>query len=102
MRGAREPIGKWNFNSIESTYQELLAARVQNNGFVSMTTMITELYDALKDAGADEDKARKAAETVAAYENRFAKLDTDIAIVKWMVGFNLAATVALIFMHLHH
>jgi hypothetical protein len=31
--------------------------------------MITELYDALKDAGATEEKARKAAETVAAYEN---------------------------------
>ncbi len=67
-----------------------------------MTTMITELYDALKDAGADEEKARKAAETVAAYENRFAKIDTDIAIVKSMLGFNLAAAVALIFMQLHH
>ena len=47
-----------------------------------MTTMITELYDALKDASADEEKARKAAETVAAYENRFAKIDTDLALVK--------------------
>jgi hypothetical protein len=33
-----------------------------------VTTVITELYDALKDAGADEEKARRAAETVAAYE----------------------------------
>ena len=67
-----------------------------------MTTMITELYDALKDAGADEQKARKAAETVAAYENRFAKIETDLGILKWMVGSNLAGTVALIFMQLHH
>jgi hypothetical protein len=67
-----------------------------------MTTMITELYDALKDAGADEEKARKAAETVAAYENRFAKIETDLGILKWMVGFNLAGTVALVFMQLHH
>jgi len=67
-----------------------------------MTTMITELYDALKDAGADEEKARKAAETVAPYENRFAKIETDLAILRWMVGFNLAATIALVFMQLRY
>ena len=64
--------------------------------------MITELYDALKDAGADEQKARNAAETVAAYENRFGKIETDLGILKGMVGFNLAATVGLIFLQLHH
>ena len=68
----------------------------------SLTTMITELYDALKDAGADETKARKAAETVAAYENRFARIEGDLGIVKWMVGFNLAGTVALVLMQLRH
>jgi hypothetical protein len=47
--------------------------------------MITDLYDALKDAGASKEKARKAAETVAAYENRFAKIETDLGILKWMV-----------------
>jgi hypothetical protein len=67
-----------------------------------VTTMITELYDALKDAGADEEKARRAAETVAAYENRFAKIETDLSVLKWMMGFNLAGVVALIFMQLHH
>ncbi len=67
-----------------------------------MTTMITELYDALKDADADEEKARKAAETVASYQNRFAKIETDLGTLKWMVGFNLAGTVALIFLQLHH
>jgi hypothetical protein len=61
-----------------------------------MTTMITELYDALKDAGAAEDKARKAAETVAAYENRFSRLETDLTVLKWMVGFNLAATLGIL------
>jgi len=54
------------------------------------------------DAGADEEKARKAAETVAAYENRFAKIELDLGILKGMVGFNSAGTVALIFMQLHH
>jgi len=42
-----------------------------------MSTMIFEVYDALKDAGATEDKARKAAEALAAYENRFRKQGTD-------------------------
>jgi len=57
---------------------------------------------ALKDAGADEEKARKAAQTVAAYENRFAKIEADLGILKWMVGFNLAGMIALIFMQFHH
>jgi len=66
-----------------------------------MTTVITELYDALKDAGANEEKARKAAETAAAYENRFAKVEADTGMLKWMVGFNFAGTAALVFMQLH-
>jgi hypothetical protein len=67
-----------------------------------MTTMITELYDALKEAGATEDKARKAAETVAAYESRFSRIESDLAIVKWMIGFNLAATLGVIMLLLRH
>jgi hypothetical protein len=42
-----------------------------------------------------EEKARKAAETLAGYENRFTKIESDLAILKWMVGFNLAVTVAI-------
>lgn len=37
--------------------------------------MISEVYDALKEAGASEEKARKAAEAVASYKNRFARID---------------------------
>ena len=59
-----------------------------------MSTMISEVYDALKEAGASEDKARKAA--VASYENRFARIESDLAVVKWMIGFNLAMTVAVL------
>ena len=50
--------------------------------------MLAELLDALKDAGANEKKPRKAAETVAVYENRFATIETDLGILKWAVGFN--------------
>ena len=43
-----------------------------------MSTMITEVYEAFKEAG-DFD-----------YENRFAKIETDLTLLKRMVGFNLA------------
>jgi hypothetical protein len=68
-----------------------------------MTTMIAELYDALLAAGAPEDKARKAAETVAAYENRFSSLDLkltriegDMMLIKWMLGVLLAGVISLV------
>ena len=37
---------------------------------IAVSTMISEVYDALISAGAPEDKARKAAETLANYDNR--------------------------------
>jgi len=61
-----------------------------------MATMISEVYDALKDAGASEDKARKAAEAIATYENRFAKTESDLKLLQWMVGFNIAKTTAVL------
>lgn len=68
-----------------------------------MSTMISEVYDALKEAGASEEKARKAAEAIAGYENRFAKIDERFAIMdgrllllQWMLGFNLAMTLAIL------
>jgi len=51
-----------------------------------MTVMITELYDALLDAGATKDHARKAAETMAGFENRFGKIESDLLLLKWMTG----------------
>ncbi len=69
-----------------------------------MSTMITELYDALKDAGASEEKARAAAKTMADYDSRFNKIDQDLAllkaeimVLKWMLGFILAGMVSLLF-----
>lgn len=60
-----------------------------------MSTMISEVYDALKEAGASEEKARKAAEAIATYENRFAHIESDLTLLKWMVGFVLAMQVAM-------
>jgi len=61
-----------------------------------MAVMLSKTYDALVAAGAPEEKARAAAEELAAYGNRFAKIETDLAVLKWMVGVNLAASVSLV------
>ena len=76
-----------------------------------MTTMLSEVYDALRDAeGVSDEKARRAAEAIAAYETRFADIRGDIAGLKvefmglrgevrtlrWMVGFNTALMVAVV------
>ena len=68
-----------------------------------MSTMISEVYDALKEAGASEEKARKAAEAIASAENRFSRIEGELIalrgeqnLLKWMLGFNLAMTVAVL------
>jgi hypothetical protein len=81
---------------------------------ITVSTMISEVYDALIAAGAPEDKARKAAETLANYDNRFSridgavlkldskldgavlKLESELVLVKWMVGFGIAMNVAIL------
>lgn len=55
-----------------------------------MAVMLGSLYGALKEAGASEEKATKAAEELAGYDNRFAKPETDVAVVKWMLGVVIA------------
>jgi len=67
-----------------------------------MTILITELYDALKDAGASEDKARKAAETMADYDSRLASIDTRLSVLTWMVGTNLIVTLGVLWRLLAH
>jgi hypothetical protein len=64
-----------------------------------MPTMISEVYDALLEAGASEEKARKAAEAVAQYHQRFASLEQKIvqldgrmSLLHWMVGTNVVLT----------
>jgi len=74
-----------------------------------MALMLGKTYDALIAAGAPEDKARDAAEELAEYETRFATMANDIALIKgdivgikgditalkWLVGVNFAATMAI-------
>lgn len=68
-----------------------------------MATMISEVYDALLSAGAPDDKARKAAEAIAAYESRFAQLDVrltriegELNLLKWMSGIIIAGVASLV------
>lgn len=48
--------------------------------------MMAELYSALKEAGASEERAVKAAEEAAGYENRLARIESDLLVMKWMLG----------------
>ena len=61
-----------------------------------MATMISEVYDAFVSAGAPEEKARKAAEALADYENRFIKFEGELLVLKWMVGFVIALDLAIL------
>ena len=58
-----------------------------------------ELYDALLSVHVEEDKARKAAEAVAVFENRFAEIRANLASMKtsvlWLqvfLGLNLTVS----------
>lgn len=58
-----------------------------------MTVIITELYDALKAAGAPDDQAKAAAQALARHESRFDRVDGELlelearlTILQWMVG----------------
>lgn len=68
-----------------------------------MTTMITEVYDAFKSAGAEDEKARAAAQAIAEYGRDIAEVKATLAeikatqvLLKWMAGFNLAFTMAIV------
>ena len=64
---------------------------------VARDMIIEEIYDALIEAGASEGKARAAARAMTNYETRISKIESDINLLKWMAGFNLAMTVAILF-----
>lgn len=62
-----------------------------------MANMLSEIYDALREAGASEEKARAAATAVASYESRFTRIETGLTVPKWMIGFNLAISLSILF-----
>ena len=60
--------------------------------------MMGKLYAALRKADVPDEDAIAAAEEVAAFENRLSKskIEGDLGLVKWMVGFSLAMNVAIL------
>lgn len=74
-----------------------------------MSILNAELYDALKEAGTSEITARKAAEAVTGYDNKFSKIENELVaihgeinLLKWMMGFTLAIVTAIalkLFLH---
>jgi hypothetical protein len=61
-----------------------------------MAIMMARLYEALRLAQIPDDAARQAAEEAASYENRLAKLEGDLATVKWMLGINITLTLLVL------
>ena len=74
-----------------------------------MSTMSSDVYEALKEAGASEEKARKAAKAIASYDNRFAQIDERfavmdrrLALLQLMMGFNFVMTIAILWKVFSH
>lgn len=61
-----------------------------------MALQLGALRDALIEAGASEEKASRAAEELASYENRLASMENKLSVLMWMVGTNLAVTLGLL------
>ena len=58
-----------------------------------MNVIVKEVYDAFREAGVSEEKSTEAAKAVADFDTRFAKLEADLLVLKWMVGLVIAAEV---------
>ena len=68
-----------------------------------MTIMLTEVYDAFKEAKVSDATARKAATAVAAYETRFASLelkmermDGRLTLIQWMLALLIGGVASLV------
>ena len=73
-----------------------------------MALMVGSLYDALRSANVDDDKARRAAEEVADFQKQIATVDSSIGrleqrsdgrftLLQWMLGVNLAISITILF-----
>jgi len=67
-----------------------------------MALQLGALRDALLDAGASPEKADRAAEELANYENRLGGIERQLAVLTWMVGFNLVMTAGILWRLLAH
>ncbi len=51
-----------------------------------MSVMISEVYEAFRDAGVSDEEARAAAESIASLEPRLDRIDAELSIIKWIVS----------------
>ena len=62
--------------------------------------MVTELYDALRSAGAPEEKARAAAQAMSeeslASKSDIARIERELLVLKWMSGTAVAGVISLL------
>jgi hypothetical protein len=61
-----------------------------------MARMIAEVYDALKSAGADDEKARAAAIALADTDNAFSEIRQRLRVLEWAVGANTVMLIGLV------
>ncbi len=61
-----------------------------------MAMVLSKTYEAFRAAGVPDDKAREAAEEIAGFENRLATIEADMKLFKWMLGVNLAFSLAIL------
>lgn len=68
-----------------------------------MSTIITEIYDALREAGASDERARKADDVIASFDSRHSNVKHEFAVmrgefntVKWMLAPNLTLTLLVL------
>lgn len=62
----------------------------ENKEEIYLPQMSEEIYDALKEAGVSEERARAAARTVTG-------ILSDLTLLKWMLGVNLGVTITILF-----
>ena len=61
-----------------------------------MALMMGNLYTALRESGAADETARKAAEEVADYSKQLSDIRTDLALVKGLLGVVVTGVIALV------
>jgi hypothetical protein len=68
-----------------------------------MTTMISDVYEAFKEANVSDGSTRKAAEAIASYEMRFAnidlkieKIDGRLTLVMWQLAVLIGGVATLV------
>lgn len=61
-----------------------------------MAMLHYDVYEAFPSAGADEEKARKAAEALAQDQGRFATIESELNPHSWMIGAVVAMNIAIL------